>query len=68
MSAALNTAPEIGLLLPCNVVVEQRDDSIHVSAINPLVMMSVVADDRLKPIALDAHERLQRALASLEHK
>src|SRR5512140_1968345 len=39
---ALSAAPEVGLLLPCNVTVAQADDGIEVSIIDPLGMMGFV--------------------------
>ncbi len=64
---ALAAAPEVGLLLPCNVTVVQiEDDQIQVSVIDPLVMMSVVPNDSLNKIAQEVRERLQRVIKSLE--
>ena len=64
---ALTAAPEVGLLLPCNVTVVQMDDDlIQVSVVDPSVMMSVVPNDSLKQIAQEVRERLQRVLKSLE--
>jgi len=64
---ALTAAPEVGLLLPCNVTVIQiEDDQIQVSIVDPSVMMSVVPNDSLKQIAQEVRERLQRVLKSLE--
>ena len=63
---ALNAAPEVGLLLPCNVVVAQEENGrIWVSAINPELMMSVVDNPELEVVARDAKERLARVIASL---
>ena len=63
---ALTAAPEVGMLLPCNVTVAQNDDGqIQVSIINPLVMMQVVPNDELEEIAKEAHERLSRVVESL---
>ncbi len=64
---ALTTAPEVGLLLPCNVtVVQMEDDLIQVSVVDPSVMMSVVPNDTLNQIAQEVRERLQRVMKSLE--
>ena len=64
---ALTAAPEVGLLLPCNVtVVQMYDDLIQVSVVDPSVMMSVVPNDSLKQIAQEVRERLQRVMKSLE--
>jgi uncharacterized protein (DUF302 family) len=59
---------EIGLLLPCNVVVYDRGDgTVAVSAMAPLAALGVVGDSpALQGIAAEADARLRRALASLE--
>lgn len=64
---ALTAAPEVGLLLPCNVTVAQMDDErIQVAIVDPLAMMSVVASPELQPIAEEAQARLSRVIAALE--
>lgn len=63
---ALTAAPEVGLLLPCNVTVsEEEDGRILVSIINPYMMLGVVNNPRLEDIACDAEERLRRVAAAL---
>jgi uncharacterized protein (DUF302 family) len=59
---------EIGLLLPCNVVVYERDDARSVvAAMAPIAAMGMVGGDPgLKDVAREADERLRRALAALE--
>jgi uncharacterized protein (DUF302 family) len=64
---ALTAVPDVGQLLPCNVTVSQMDDGrIQVAIVDPLSMMSIVAEDNLKPIAQEAWERLNRILVALE--
>lgn len=63
---ALTTAPEVGLLLPCNVTVSQLDaETVEVSIVDPLVMLNIVGNDNLKPIAEEARARLSRVVAAL---
>jgi uncharacterized protein (DUF302 family) len=63
---ALTAAPEVGLLLPCNVTVRQLEDgSIEVAIIDPLMMMGVISNPALKPIADDARSRLDRVAETL---
>lgn len=58
---ALTAAPEVGLLLPCNVTVRQLDDgAIEVALIDPLMMMGVIDNPELKPVADEARSRLDR--------
>lgn len=64
---ALVTAPEVGLLLPCNVTVSLAADGlIDVSLVDPLGMLGVVANPALEPIAVEARARLERVTAALK--
>ena len=63
--AALQAEPSIGLLLPCNVVVRETDDGTVVEAVDPQTMVSMTDNERLQPVADEAKERLEKALASL---
>ncbi len=62
---ALTTAPDAGLLLPCNVTVTQLDDAVEVSIVDPLVMLGVANHDDLLPVAEEAQARLSRVAAAL---
>lgn len=64
---ALSAAPEVGLLLPCNVTVSQVDEGVvEISLVDPLAMLGVVTHPDLKPIAEEAAARLERVAAALE--
>jgi uncharacterized protein (DUF302 family) len=64
---ALNAAPEVGLLLPCNVTVDQREEGIiEVSLVDPLVMMGVLTHPELKLVAEEAQARLEKVAAALK--
>lgn len=64
---ALTAAPEVGLLLPCNVTVAQAENGlVDVALIDPIMMLGVVANPDLEPIAQEARERLERVAATLE--
>ncbi|MBI1281856.1 MAG: DUF302 domain-containing protein [Anaerolineaceae bacterium] len=64
---ALTAAPEVGLLLPCNVTIAvMEDDQVQVSIVDPLVMMGVISNNALKSVATEVRERLQRVIKSLE--
>lgn len=63
---ALSAAPEVGLLLPCNVTVRQLENGkVEVAMVDPLMMMSVVNHPDLKPVADEARSRLERVAQSL---
>ena len=64
---ALTAAPEVGLLLPCNVTVSQETDGRSlVSIINPYKMLSVIDNLQLEQIASDAEKKLRRVAQALE--
>ncbi len=63
---ALEAEPEIGALLPCNVVVRvDRDGKTRVEIMDPQAVLGLVGRADIEPIALQVRERLQRVLASL---
>ena len=64
---ALQAEPEIGLLLPCNVIVYEIDDEQSVvSAIDPAMMVQVVPDNKaVQEVAVDAKIRLTKAINEL---
>jgi uncharacterized protein (DUF302 family) len=65
---ALQAELEIGLLLPCNVVVYAADQPGHtiVAALDPVEALSLSGNAAVQPIAMEVRARLQRALQSLE--
>lgn len=64
---ALQAAPEVGLLLPCNVTVSYVDDVLtDVSLVDPLTMLGVVAQPDLQAVAEEARARLDRVAAALQ--
>ena len=56
---------EIGLLLPCNVIVYQKNDAVFVSAIMPTVAMGMIENNKLETVALDIEKRLKLVIDSL---
>lgn len=63
---ALETQLDIGLLLPCNVIVYETDNgSSMVSILDPLSMLGVVENPKLDPVAEEARNRLRRVNESL---
>lgn len=64
---ALASELEVGLLLPCNVIVYEDDHgNAVVSALNPMVALGVVDNPELLGVAEDVTRRLQRVVASLD--
>ena len=62
---ALDVERDIGLLLPCNVVVRRADGRTPIQALDPQVMVSLPDRPELQPVADDASKRLQAALSSV---
>jgi len=65
---AVGVDRQIGLLLPCNVVVraDQQDPAVvHVEAMNPQLLVDVTGEDRLRPVADEVTAKLQAAINAL---
>jgi len=65
---ALIADAQVGLLLPCNVVVSQGDEGmINISIIDPLSMLGIVNNTDVETVAEEARARLERVAASLHN-
>ncbi len=62
---ALQTEYELGLFLPCNVIVYEKDGKVTVSAFDPLIMTQIVDNPRLKEIADEVREKLERVIQNI---
>ena len=66
---ALQSDPLVGLMLPCNVTVEEIDNGTKVNLVNPISMLlanPLLADNEaLKEVATDAYQRLERVAKDL---
>jgi uncharacterized protein (DUF302 family) len=62
---ALQVEPELGTLLPCNVVVHRVGGRTHVLAVDPNAMLGIVGNPDLDPIAAEIRGRLERATAAV---
>ncbi|HKI92802.1 MAG TPA: DUF302 domain-containing protein [Gaiellaceae bacterium] len=63
---ALEMDAEIGVLLPCNVVVYVEDGTTHVAAIDAAVMLGVVGSAELEPVAAEVSARLARVVEAID--
>ena len=63
---ALLAEPRVGVMLPCNVVVQETGDrSVDVAAINPAAPMKAIGNPALDAVAAEVGERLSRVVAKL---
>ncbi len=63
---ALSLEDKIGILLPCNVVVEEHDNGeIEVSAVDPIVSMASVENNKLGDIASEVRNKLKQVIDNL---
>lgn len=62
---ALTAAPEVGLLLPCNVVVAEVEGGTEIALVDPIAMLGFVNRPELEPIAEEARARLGRVAKAL---
>jgi len=62
---ALSAESQLGLLLPCNVVVQQDGERVIASAIDAEVLLGIVGQPELSDTARDVNARLSRVLARL---
>ncbi len=62
---ALQAEEQIGLLLPCNVVVYEEGEQSVVAAFDPMTMFRVLENDNVKPIAEEVKQRLERVIEAV---
>ncbi len=63
---ALQMEENMGVMLPCNVVVQEKEDGeVQVSVINPMESMQTVKNENLMEVAQEVSSRLNRVLAGL---
>jgi uncharacterized protein (DUF302 family) len=62
---ALQAEYDLGLLLPCNVVVYERDGKVFVSAFDPMVMTQIIDNPALKEIAQEVRKKLERVIQNV---
>lgn len=62
---ALQVEEELGLLLPCNVIVYEKNDKSVISIFDPIVMTAVVDNPEMKPVAEEVKSKLKRVLEAI---
>jgi len=59
---ALQAEPEIGLLLPCNVIVYEQENQIFISIMKPTAALGLTSNPKIAEIAKQAEQKLIQAL------
>lgn len=63
---AIQQEDKIGVMLPCNVLVQQHDNGeVEVAAINPLTSIGAVKNDKLESLAAEVSNKLEKALQTI---
>ncbi len=62
---AISSEPQIGALLPCNVVVRQLEDGVAVDFMDPGAVLTLVQKDGIETIAAEVSARLHRVAAAI---
>lgn len=64
---AIDAEPDIGLLLPCNVVIrEEEDGSVVVAFMDPVAVLKLVEQPMIGDLAVDVRQRLERVRDAIE--
>lgn len=62
---ALQTEPDIGLMIPCHVVVAEDEGNTVVSLIDPVTALGIIGNPGLDDIATEVRNRFQRVISTL---
>jgi len=56
---------QIGLLLPCNIIVYEKEGKTNLSIFDPMIMMKIMEDEAMQPIAEEIKQKLDRVLRAV---
>jgi uncharacterized protein (DUF302 family) len=62
---ALQAEEQIGLLLPCNVIVYEKEGKTVVAAFDPMLMLTMIEGEAVRPIAEEVKAKLERVIAAV---
>lgn len=62
---AILSEENIGLMLPCNIIIFEKDEKVVLSIIKPSIAMSMIENDSLLTIAKSIEEKLERIFDSI---
>jgi uncharacterized protein (DUF302 family) len=63
---SLTSRPDVGLLLPCNVIVYEEGSTTVVNIIDPMSMTNIIQDPVLEEVAKEARQRLKRVSEAIQ--
>ena len=62
---ALQAEEELGLLLPCNIVVYEKDEKTAVSIFDPMIMSHLIDNPNIKPVAEEVNKKLKKVFEAV---
>jgi len=62
---SLQAEIEIGLMLPCNVIIYQKDGGVFVSTVMPTIAMGMIDNKILKDVAINIEDKLKKVIDNL---
>ncbi|HMN50278.1 MAG TPA: DUF302 domain-containing protein [Ignavibacteriaceae bacterium] len=62
---ALQAEDKVGIMLPCNVIVQQKENGVEIAAVDPVASMQAIDNPKLGEIANEIRQRLQRVIDSV---
>ena len=62
---SLQVEDKIGLMLPCNVIVQQKGEEVEVSAVDPMVSMQGIENEALVDVAEEVQKKMKRIIESI---
>ena len=62
---ALLADDQIGLLLPCNIIVYEKEGKTNLSIFDPMIMMKIMDDESMRPITGEIKQKLERVLRAV---
>ena len=62
---ALQVEEKLGLLLPCNIVVYEKEEKTVISVFDPNIMAHLIDNPEMKPVAEEVKKKLQKVLAAV---
>jgi uncharacterized protein (DUF302 family) len=63
---AIEAEENIGLMLPCNVIVYEKDYKVAIAAIKPSIAMQMIKNTKLKKISVKVEEQIKQVIEQLE--